>query len=266
MLTDSPGVTRPKIIAFVLAYKEKPLRVLSCLASQTMKPDKVVIVAAYKEACLSSYVGLGSIDCLVVKPDTSLSVGERVGIALTIALRKYDVGSYDYFLKLDDDVMFYPKFIEVNVRSQYDLMGRGSAMVINAKKYVQLFNHEWPVCPADDSYVTYKSIAGNLRVLEWKWVKKAILLKEPKHSVRRCFLAGIELYKLGIPFVYAFLSLLKRIIKTGVLSHLIIVYVYVVALAIRITKYEFSGRVQVYHKMKLKREILKLVFKEDLRR
>ncbi|MEM2847996.1 MAG: hypothetical protein QXM79_04400 [Zestosphaera sp.] len=226
-----------------------------------MKPDKVVIVAAMKEACLSDYVNLGPIDCLVVKPDTSLSVGERVGIALTVALRRYAVGNYDYFLKLDDDVMFGPKFVETNVRSHYDLMGRGAAMVINARKYVQLFNHKWPVCPADDTYVIYRSVASGLRVLEWRWVEKAFLLKEPAYSARRRFLLGVELYKFGVPLAYVVLSSLKSVVKSGVLSHLITVYGYVVALIVRRTKYEFSDCVRDYHKKKLTYKVLEFIRK-----
>jgi hypothetical protein len=70
------------LIAFVLSYREKPTLVLKSLSAQTLKPEKVVIVAAHRDACVERFEGLGSIDCLVVRPDHRLTVGERVGVGV----------------------------------------------------------------------------------------------------------------------------------------------------------------------------------------
>lgn len=247
-----------RVIAFVLSYKEKPIHVLKSLSIQTLKPEKVVIVAAHKDACVDSFEGLGGIDCLVVKPDHRLTVGERVGISLTAAFRKYRLEDYDYFLKLDDDVVFGPRFIEANVGSGYDVMGRGAAMVVNARKYLKLFGGRWPACPVDDSYVVYKSIVSGLKVIEWDWVEKAKLLKKPTHGPRRLLIMGRVMYRFGTPFPYTVLSSLKRVVKGGSLSYLVIIYGHLVALLARDARYDFSTYVREYIKRDFIRKISKI--------
>jgi len=237
-----------RLIAFVLSYREKPTLVLKSLSAKTLKPEKVVIVAAHRDACVERFEGLGSIDCLVVRPDHRLTVGERVGVALTMAFRKYRPGDYDYFLKLDDDIVFGPRFVEVNVKSGYDVMGRGAAMLVNAGKYLRVFGDRWPVNPADDDYVVYKSIASGLKVLEWDWVEKARLLKEPTRSPRRLLITGRVMYRFRMPFPYTILSSLKRVVKGRSFSYLIIIYGYFTALLARDAKYDFSTYVHDYIK------------------
>lgn len=189
-----------RVIAFILAFKDRPIKVLSCLSRQTVKPEKTIIVAAYSSACVESYQGL-SISCEIIPPDLSLTIGERVGISLTIAFKKHRIEKYDFVIKLDDDVSFDEHFIEENIKAGYDVMGRGSGMIIKTLCFVKCFNHEWPISPIDDVCVVATLKAKGYEVLEWNWIKKAKVSKEPIYNVRRAFISGLWLYKLGIPFI-----------------------------------------------------------------
>jgi len=236
-----------KVIAFVLAFKEKPIYPLVSLMRQTIKPSKIVIVAAYPSACVDSLKGF-KVECLVIPPDLSLTVGERVGKALTIAFRLYLSEEYDYMLKLDSDVYFDETFIEENIKAGYDLMGRGAAMIIKVKSFIKVFNHKWPISPLDDVIVTEVFKAYGYKVLPWKWIKPAKLIREPSYDVSRTLRVGYELYRIGFPIVSELLLLYDRILKRRELAFIGHLVGYLVALLRREKKYPFSNVIYDNHR------------------
>ena len=236
-----------KVIAFILAFKEKPFYPLISLMRQTIKPIKIVIVAAYPSACVDRFKDT-KIECLVIPPDLSLSVGERVGKALTIAFRLYLTKDYDYILKLDSDVYFDETFVEENIGTEYDLMGRGAAMIIKVKNFIEVFNHEWPVSPIDDVIVTEVLRVRGYKVLPWQWIKLPRLIKEPKYDILRALRIGYESYRIGFPILSETLLLYDRILRRRELTFVGHIIGYLVALLRREKKYPFSNAIYEYHK------------------
>jgi len=234
-----------KIIAFILALKEKPYYPLISLMRQTIKPSKIVIVAAYPSACVDYFKGV-RIECLVIRPDTSLSVGERVGIALTIAFKLFLTEDYDYMLKLDSDIYFDERFIEENIKAGYDLMGRGAGMIIKVKKFLEIFDHKWPISPLDDATVVELFRVRGYKVLPWKWVYPAKLVRKPKYDASRAFKIGYEFYRLGFPLLYEILTIHYRILQREpiFIFHLI---GYLAALFCGEKKYPFSIDIKKYY-------------------
>ncbi|MHA1617564.1 MAG: hypothetical protein ACTSX9_09685 [Candidatus Njordarchaeales archaeon] len=234
-----------KVIAFILAFKEKPYYPLISLSKQSIKPNKIVIVAAYPSACVDQFRGM-KIECLVIPPDLSLSVGERVGKSLTIALKKFLTEDYDYMLKLDSDIYFDEKFIEENTRAGYDLMGRGSGMIIKVKSFIETFDHTWPISPLDDLIVTEVFKARGYKVLPWRWAHPAKIVKEPKYDAFRAFRAGYEYYKIGFPILPEMMTTLERVKRRefAFVAHPI---GYFLALLRNEKKYPFSKTIHNYY-------------------
>jgi hypothetical protein len=237
-----------------LAFKEKPFLPVVSLSHQTWKVDKVIIVAAYPSACIEEFDGLGKIECVVIAPNLMLSVGERVGVALTKAFKKYDISKYDYMLKLDSDISFDEKFIEENLKSGYDLMGRGAGMIIKTGKFLKLFNHRWPICPIDDTYIVEAFRVYGFKVLPWNWVHPAKLLKEPNYSFKRVFKTGMEIYKLGIPFICEISTLIYLLLKRRKIVFIARILGYIVA-HLKREKYSIAHEVEDYYKAELSNAI-----------
>ena len=247
-----------KVIAFILAFKEKPYYPLISLSKQSIKPNKIVIVAAYPSACVDQFRGM-KIECLVISPDVSLSVGERVGKSLTIALKKFLTEDYDYMLKLDSDIYFDEKFIEENVRAGYDLMGRGAGMIIKVKSFIETFDHRWPVSPSDDLIVTEVFKARGYKVLPWRWVHPAKIVKEPKYDTSRAFRTGYESYKIGFPLLSEMMTVLDRI-KRGEFTFVVHPIGYFSALFRNEKKYPFSKTIHNYYTALLSNRIRNKLF------
>jgi len=205
---------------------------------QSIKPSKIVIVAAYPSACIDRFKDI-EIECLVIPPDLSLSVGERVGKSLTIAFKRLLTEDYDYMLKLDSDIYFDEKFLEENIRAGYDLMGRGGGMIIKVKSFIEVFDHAWPASPLDDVIVTEMLRIRGYKVLPWKWVRPAKLVKKPKYGALRAFRMGYESYRIGFPLLWEILLVHDRIRRREFIfvTHLV---GYFVALLRNEKKYPFS--------------------------
>jgi len=213
-------MTIPKVIAFILTFKEKPLIVLYALSRQTLKPRKVVIVAANKSACVDRFPNIGDIECLVIPPNLNLTVGERVGISLTIAFKKYDISSYDYVVRLDEDFYFDEYFLEHNIRAGYDLIGCHGAMIIKSRKLVDLLGGAWAISPMDDAVVIDLFRANHCRVLPWSWIRPPIYLRYPRDTFSRGMIFGRELYRNGYPLINLLLDMFSKIILSRIIPTL----------------------------------------------
>ena len=238
-----------KIIAFILAFKEKPYYSLISLMKQSVKPSKIVIVAAYPSACIDQFKNM-DIECLIIPPDLSLSVGERVGKSLTIAFKLLLREDYDYMLKLDSDIYFDEKFIEENIKAGYDLMGRGAGMIIKVKTFLEVFDHRWPVSPLDDVIVTELLKMRRYRVLSWKWVRPAELVKKPRYNASRAFKIGYESYRIGFPLLWEILTVVDRILR-GEFTFIFHLIGYLIALFRNEKRYPFSGAIYRYYSVLL---------------
>jgi len=248
---QSKDFEKPKIIAFVLAFKEKPFLPIYSLSNQTLKVDKIVIVAAYPSACMEKFDILCKTECVVIAPNEMLSIGERVGVSLTLAFKKFDISKYDYMLKLDSDISFDEKFIEENIKGHYDLMGRGAGMIIKTDEFLKIFGHQWPISSIDDVYIVEAFRVKGCKLLAWKWIHPAKLLKEPNYSFKRVFRIGMEIYKLGIPFIDEIFILIYWFLKKRKIMFIAHPFGYITAYLKKERKYPISHEVERYHKSRL---------------
>jgi hypothetical protein len=209
-----------KIIAFILALEKKPLYPLLALSRQTLKPDKVVIVAGYPSACVNKFPNINELACIVVPPNFELSVGERVGIALTVAFRMYNIEAYDYVVRLDEDFYFDKHFLKDNIRDNYDLIGCHGAMIIKSSKIIEILNGKWMISPMDDVLVIDMFRANGCKVLPWAWFRDPIYLRLPRDTYRRGIMFGMELYRIGYPLVNLLLDIAVKVILSRIISKL----------------------------------------------
>ena len=244
-----------KVIAFILAYKNPPLKVIKCLKKQTLKPGKIVIVAAYPSACIDE----SDIDCIVVPPpkDKLLTVGERIGIALTIAFNTYNLENYDYFLKIDDDVEFNENFIEENIKAGYVLMGRGCAMIIKVPWYLKIWGKTWPIATADDTSVVVSSIPFNS--LPWKYVNSPKMLRPINAYFKRLWKAGYDLYRVGYPAIYLLKHAVIKLIRERDIQKIPVIMGYIAALIVKPRKRKQAEIVEKYMKKRLINRLKKRV-------
>ena len=199
------------------------------------------------------------VECLIVLPDLSLSVGERVGKSLTVAFKLFLREDYDYMLKLDSDIYFDEKFIEENIKAGYDLMGRGAGMIIKVKTFLEVFDHRWPISPLDDVIVTELLKIRKYRVLPWRWVHPAKFVKKPKYNASRAFKIGYESYRIGFPLLWEILIVRGKILQ-GEFIFIFHLIGYLIALFRSEKRYPFSGAVHRYYKVLLINSIKNRIF------
>lgn len=209
-----------KAIAFILTFKDKPLATLNALSKQTLKPKKVVIVAAYPSACVNKFPNLDNLECVVIPPNLNLSVGERIGIALTIAFKKYKINLYDYVIRLDEDFYFDEHFLEDNIHAGYDLIGCHGAMIMKSDKLIKILGGGWAISPMDDALVIDMFRASHCLVLPWSWFRSPIYLRYPRDTFSRGILFGRELYRNGYPLINLILDMFSKIILSRVIPKL----------------------------------------------
>jgi hypothetical protein len=197
-----------KVLALLLAFDKPPEKTAKSLLNQTLKPD-IVVVAAYPSALR----GL-SLKGVVVKPDLSQCVGERVTKAINVVLKDIKLNEYDYLLKADDDVIFPKEFLEKNIYAKYDVQGRGNGLLIRVKPFIHLFGGKFPELCNDDYYLVNVFGAHGYKILLFKWCYPAIVLQEPRYSYKRLLKMGEDLYRMNcflVPFLIGFLmAIIKR--------------------------------------------------------
>ncbi|MEM1510196.1 MAG: glycosyltransferase family A protein [Thermofilaceae archaeon] len=213
-------MSKISIIVFILAFKEKPWAPLIALSKQTLKPDKIVIVAGYPSACVEKFPKIKSIDCIVIPPNLKFSVGERIGIALTIAFKRYQVNSYDYVVRLDEDFYFDERFLEDNIRAGYDLVGCHGAMIMKSDKLIRVLKGRWAISPMDDVLVIDLFRASNCSVLPWSWVRPPLYLRYPRDTFSRGIMFGVELYRNGYPLINLVLDVMNKLIFSRIIRKL----------------------------------------------
>ncbi|MCD6470066.1 hypothetical protein J7L29_04630 [Candidatus Bathyarchaeota archaeon] len=245
-------LSKPKIIVFILAFKKSPKVTLNSVLKQTIQPEKVVIVAAYEEACING------VECFIVPPNLELTVGERVGIALTKAFHKYEIEKYDYLVKLDDDAILDEKFLENNIKSGLEVIGRGAAMIIKTQCYLKYIGKKWPISSADDTFVVETLMAMGCKTMPFWWPHPAKLVKEPKGDLKRGWRIGIESYKLGLHPLRVFSSFL-RALKRRETAALSIIPGYIYALLTRPKQYDLAKNVKCFNKFYVKMKMFEKI-------
>jgi len=245
---------KTSIIAFITAFDKKPHRVVKLLSNQSTPPDKIVVVAAYDKACIKG------IDCFVDPPDMNLSVGERVGKALTKAFTKYDISKYNYVLKLDDDVILPRDFIKIHIDSGLDIIGKGQALLIRTEALLRCLGKLWPPIAADDAYLRLLLLACGYRGRRLEWLTP-VYVEPVKLSLKRSFEIGRDYYRMGLLYINVLYEALKHIINGEVKAALGKISGYIYCLVTDCPGYKYRNTIRKYIINRLKLKFKKIVNK-----
>lgn len=137
----------------------------------------------YTATCIVTPRPMNKIEGAAVFPypvDQNLPVGVRVSKSINHVLKFLDdemgLDSFDYLLKIDQDVKLPPYWIVANAKSNMDLMGKGCAMLIKMLKFLEL-GGRFDVTEFDDDSLIQRFIKAGAWVLPYNWTYPPIMLE-----------------------------------------------------------------------------------------
>lgn len=187
-----------KVLTIIPTLRDFPYDTFNSVLEQTVKTDIIIVSGTRDLEVPPHFKGLFTF--VYSKPDLSKTKGFRVAVALNRALEGVDLGEYAWLLKIDGDAVIPPHFLEENIRADYDLQGRGMALVIRVSKFQELMGGEFFVCNADDTYVYAVFLKMEAKVLKWRWTHPPLNGKiSPVQNERGRFLSAFDVALMGRP-------------------------------------------------------------------
>jgi hypothetical protein len=156
-------------------------RTLSSLEAQTLKPE-IAVTIGY--------------------PISNLSVGRLVCYYCNKILDKIpNLEQYEFILKSDEDVYYPPRFLEFNTKTDYDLQGGGSCLLIKTKPFLEYMKGRF-IPNSIHAVLIHLIFKKKGLKSSWKYhtkVKPKIFRPQNTRGVRRGFEGGMESYRIGMP-------------------------------------------------------------------
>lgn len=124
--------------------------------------------------------------------------GEIVSKTVNSYLKHIDLEKYDFLLKSDNDVVYSPKFLEVNTKAGFDLMGAGASLLIRVKPFTEVCRGRFEENDIYDTelYKTFKR--SQLKVLEWKCADlQPFIFRKMTFGFKRSLNTGRLVFELG---------------------------------------------------------------------
>ncbi len=211
----------PKILVLIATLDKYPDNTIRSLLKQTLPPTKIVVVSRTPVDDKSGEVERSKISLVVDKADKRLCLGKRVAQALNSAIETVILDDYDFILKADMDIEFPEKFIEVNVNSGFDLLGKGAGMLINVSHFRELMNGKFFEACADDEYVQRVFLVNYCEVLPWDWVLPARIRREKSQNCWRRYRIGRDNYRCGDPLFWSIVTIIADALKN---KHLVFLF------------------------------------------
>lgn len=173
----------------------------SVLRQEGVRQD-VIVISAKK-------VGVGNNFVVEVPQEYPLPI--RVGLSINRALPIYwDEKKYDFFFKVDGDVLLPPNYLLNQISKSKPIIGPGNAMLIEAKFFKSHFKNRWALTYADDEYM--KAYAFAMGFIEEVWEKDlSIDSAAYRPSISREYMYGKEYYKYGTPFWFMCLRIMASV-------------------------------------------------------
>ncbi|MEM3365971.1 MAG: glycosyltransferase family A protein [Candidatus Methanomethyliaceae archaeon] len=228
---------RGNIIAIIPVLDRYPEETINSLNSQTLKPKRIVVAAGtirvHKE-CKER-----GIESVLVNPNFDEHVGIRMTKAMNAALESLNIRleEYDYILKVDDDVILPPKFLELCVLEDADCVGgSGCAELFKTETFIELFGGSFPKVVSEDTFREFSVLARNKKFSKWPIKPIPIGLKK-RHNWRYYYQIGFDRYKLGYDPIHIMLHL-----RHGKM-YLFYVIGYLISLLRREERYHFAPKI-----------------------
>lgn len=213
-----------------------PEETINSLNSQTIKPERIIVVAGTTRVYRESKER--GIETVFVKPNLTEHIGIRVSKAMNVAIRTLNINlnEYDYLLKVDDDVVLPPDFIERCILEGADCVGgSGYAELFKMKTFIELFGGSFPEVVSDDTFREFLVMVSNRKFS--KWPVKPIMRLKKKHGWRYYYELGYDRYKLGYDPIHIIFHL-----RHGKM-YLFYVAGYFVSLLRREKRYHFAPKI-----------------------
>jgi len=264
-LTNPKLINNPRVLVLIPTLNKLPRRTIETLLNQTLKPVRIIVISGKQlEIEDYSFFPVDLVQIIYDKPNMKISLGERVARALNKALDQVNISDYDFILKADSDIIFPPDFIEMNLFSGYDLMGRGSGMLIKVKPFEKYMRGAFFETVIDDNYLIIVFQSYGLRVLPFKWIHPAIIINEPSYTWRRMFKIGEACFRCGDTPIRFILTTSWSIIRNKSLIHIFQIIGYVHARK-KDNKYPIAELWSIYNKDYWSRhsKIFKLIMRLD---
>jgi len=228
-----------KIVAVIPTLGDDPAVTIRSLIAQTVPIERILVAVGSKNLynslmsrsrCLPSKVKF-----VYVKPSSAVCIGKRIAKALNVVLGLVDLGSFDYLLRVDADVVLPEFFVEENLKLNADVVGSaGYALLVKVKPFLRILRGRFKEVCAEDSYLSYSFLYNGYAVESWR-VKPKLLRKSGKpHSWKYFYIRGIEMYKIGYEPLHVIASLRYE------LRNAFAVLGYISSLLSRSQKYPFA--------------------------
>lgn len=134
-------------------------------------------------------------------------VGVRIAKAINTAIDNLDLAEFDWFLRVDGDMILPPEWVEKSLASGADVVGRGGyALLIRMSAFVALGSH-WPIIAPEDSFIILKLQSLGFKTVPY--VVRPRFLREPSRgtSANRSssilLKYGVWKWKLGYESIHA---------------------------------------------------------------
>lgn len=251
--TNLKLINNLRVLVLIPTLNKLPRKTIETLLNQTLKPVRIIVISGKRlEIEDYSFFSVDLVQIIYDKPDMKMSLGERVARALNKALDQVNISDYDFILKADSDIIFPPDFIERNLFSGYDLMGRGSGMLIKVKPFEKYMRGAFFEIIIDDVYLLRVFQIYGLKVLPWKWIHPAIILNEPSYTWRRMLKIGEAYLRCGDTPILFILTTLMLIIRKKSLTYIFMITGYINARKNK-NKYPIAELWLIYNKDKWSR-------------
>ncbi|MEZ0346876.1 MAG: glycosyltransferase family A protein [Infirmifilum sp.] len=233
-----------RVFVVIPTLRDPPIYALRSLFKQTLKPQKIIIVAGSRklEEIVSRWAGefKGLVEVTYYRPDMMEHVGVRVGKALNYVFERENLQQYDYLLKLDADAVLREKCLEDCVNREADLIGLGYFMLIRMKSFLKVLGGRWPVTPGDDAYIAHAFRSLGLKVEPMP--PDIIVLRKSGvgGNWRYYFYRGVDDYRAGINPIMMLKIVFRLSYKRRTLLPLFTLVGYVRALTGRVKRFEFA--------------------------
>jgi len=132
--------------------------------------------------------------------DGSKYAGEIVSKTVNSYLKYIDLACYDFLLKSDNDVLYPKKFLEVNCKADYDLLGAGAGLLIKTEPFLKVCKGMFAENDIYDTELYMKFQQSKLKVLPYKYLCNPSVFRKMNYGLFRMFNTGKLVQKLGVSF------------------------------------------------------------------
>ena len=133
------------------------------------------------------------------------NVGLRVAKAINAVMESVDPTKFDWFLRVDGDVILPPKWIEISINSGADVIGRGGYSLLVRMRAFKAVNYRFPIFEKEDSMLILK--LQSLGFESIPYLVKPKFLREPGRGTDKelttFFKSGIWTWKMGYEPIHA---------------------------------------------------------------